>query len=406
MLHVSRRHALAALALIAATALPASAHQKPLEPGLATQIADFARSQGITPGAAARYFELTGPAGVVQERALATYPATFAGLWRTPADGGLLHVAFTRDAARSAREVTAGFPQPGLVRVHPARHSLRQLEAGAARITADRDALARAGTRVESASVDVAANAISVGVRSAVPSAASMLRSRYPHLPVHVAASPGAQPVLTACSRFACPLSLMGGVELTGGGFACTSGFAGVKSGRRVLVTAGHCFPSGTPVSNGSIPLGTVTTRVWGGPGDAELVQVDPDLPVLYAATNDVLWTEAGQLVSVLGVAGRTVSETVGAPVCRTGITTENRCGTIVTLNVTVTYTTGETVTGLTRTNACASPGDSGGPVMSGNNAFGLTSGAAGFCGVTSPVMYYMPAGRAESLLGALINTN
>jgi hypothetical protein len=39
-------------------------------------------------------------------------------------------------------------------------------------------------------------------------------------------------------------------------------------------------------------------------------------------------------------------------------------------------------VTGLTRTTACAEPGDSGGPYVSGQQAQGLTSGGSGNCSV------------------------
>ena len=62
-------------------------------------------------------------------------------------------------------------------------------------------------------------------------------------------------------------------------------------------------------------------------------------------------------------------------------------------------------MSGLTRTTACSQPGDSGGPFMSGNVAYGITSGGTvGPCGAGTTSLYY-PASRVESALGARINT-
>ena len=79
----------------------------------------------------------------------------------------------------------------------------------------------------------------------------------------------------------------------------------------------------------------------------------------------------------------------VGASVCRSGSTTGTRCGVIQAKNVTVNYPEGA-VSGLTRTNVCAEPGDSGGPWMSGNQAQGVTSGGSGNCTVGG-VTFFQP---------------
>ncbi len=72
-------------------------------------------------------------------------------------------------------------------------------------------------------------------------------------------------------------------------------------------------------------------------------------------------------------VAGSTEAP-VGASVCRSGATTGWRCGVIEQKNITVNYGTG-TVSGLARGSACAEGGDSGGSVVSGDQAQGVTSG-------------------------------
>jgi hypothetical protein len=52
----------------------------------------------------------------------------------------------------------------------------------------------------------------------------------------------------------------------------------------------------------------------------------------------------------------------VGSSACKTGSTTGTTCGTVQAYNVTVRYAQG-TVYGLTRTNICTQPGDSGGTI-------------------------------------------
>jgi streptogrisin D len=70
----------------------------------------------------------------------------------------------------------------------------------------------------------------------------------------------------------------------------------------------------------------------------------------------------------------------VGTTVCRTGSTTGTRCGSIQAYDSTVNYAEGS-VSGLIRTNVCAEPGDSGGPLFaSGGVAVGITSGGSGNC--------------------------
>mgnify|MGYP001037945623 CR=1 FL=1 len=81
----------------------------------------------------------------------------------------------------------------------------------------------------------------------------------------------------------------------------------------------------------------------------------------------------------------------VGQAVCRSGATTGVRCGAVTGLNVTVNYAQG-TVTGLIRTNICAEPGDSGGPLYSPatGTLFGILSGGSGNCS-TGGTTYYQP---------------
>ncbi|MBK3590677.1 trypsin-like serine protease, partial [Streptomyces sp. MBT57] len=68
----------------------------------------------------------------------------------------------------------------------------------------------------------------------------------------------------------------------------------------------------------------------------------------------------------------------VGQSVQRSGSTTGLHGGSVTGLNATVNYGGGDVVYGMIRTNVCAEPGDSGGPLYSGTRAIGLTSGGSG----------------------------
>ena len=88
----------------------------------------------------------------------------------------------------------------------------------------------------------------------------------------------------------------------------------------------------------------------------------------------------------------------MGASVCRSGSTTGWHCGTIQQHDTSVTYAEG-TVSGLTRTNVCAEPGDSGGPYISGSQAQGVTSGGSGDC-TCGGTTYYQPVNPVLSAFG------
>jgi streptogrisin D len=85
----------------------------------------------------------------------------------------------------------------------------------------------------------------------------------------------------------------------------------------------------------------------------------------------------------------------------RSGSTTGLRSGTITAVNQTVRYPQG-TVSGLIRTNICAQPGDSGGPLFTGTVALGLTSGGSGNCS-TGGTTFFQPVTEALSVYGAQV---
>jgi len=97
-------------------------------------------------------------------------------------------------------------------------------------------------------------------------------------------------------------------------------------------------------------------------------------------------------------------SADVGASVCRSGSTTGWHCGTIQALNSSVTYPQG-TVTGLIRTNVCAEPGDSGGSLLAGSQAQGVTSGGSGNCS-SGGTTFFQPVNEILQVFGLTLTVS
>lgn len=166
-------------------------------------------------------------------------------------------------------------------------------------------------------------------------------------------------------------IDVIGGNSYSFGGSRCSVGFS-VEGG---FVTAGHCGGTGTRTSN---PSGTVAGSSFPG-NDYGWVRVDA------GNTPRPLVNRYPGTVPVAG----SQEAPVGASVCRSGATTGWRCGTIQQKNATVNYPQGS-VTGLTRTSACAQPGDSGGSWLAGDQAQGVTSGGSGNC-TSGGTFYFQP---------------
>ncbi|BCB90458.1 S1 family peptidase [Phytohabitans suffuscus] len=168
-------------------------------------------------------------------------------------------------------------------------------------------------------------------------------------------------------------------------GFSVTGGF----------VTAGHCGTTGT-ATQGYNQVAQGTFRGSSFPGnDYAWVQVNSNWTPQPWVNN-----YAGGNVTVAG----STEAAVGASICRSGSTTGWRCGTVQAKNSTVNYPQG-TVTGLTRTNACAEPGDSGGSWLSGQQAQGVTSGGSGNC-TSGGTTYFQPVNEILSVYGLTLTTS
>ncbi|MET7967074.1 S1 family peptidase [Micromonospora sp. NPDC005305] len=186
-----------------------------------------------------------------------------------------------------------------------------------------------------------------------------------------------------------------GGQAIYGGGGRCSLG-ANVRSGSTYyLVTAGHCTNlAGTWYADSArtTVLGSRTGTSFPG-NDYGVVRYTGTV-----AHPSAVYTYPGQ-VTING-AGNAY---VGQAVCRSGATTGVRCGSVTGLNQTVNYAEGS-VSGLIRTNICAEPGDSGGPlyVASTGTVIGILSGGSGNC-TSGGTSYYQPITEILAAYGLTI---
>ncbi|GAB1642440.1 S1 family peptidase [Krasilnikovia sp. MM14-A1259] len=281
--------------------------------------------------------------------------STWAGSWLT--DGGMtLNVAVT-DPAMAARAQAAGA-------------NAKVVSRSASQLDTAKRALDAAATRADRALpgwyVDVATNKIAV---QALPGDAAQAKD----LAEQAGLPADAIKVVTARSRPKPLADVVGAqpyfISVQGGTARCSIGFA-VEGG---FITAGHCGKRGDVTADlNQQQSGQTVASVFPGNADMGVVRVD-NADSFQPFVDDFNG-------NALPVAGSTEAP-VGAAVCRSGSTTGLHCGTILAKNQTVNYPEG-TVTGLTRTDACAEGGDSGGPWLTGDQAQGVTSGGSGDCKV------------------------
>ncbi|MFI1396470.1 S1 family peptidase [Streptomyces sp. NPDC020681] len=184
---------------------------------------------------------------------------------------------------------------------------------------------------------------------------------------------------------------IAGGDAIYASSWRCSLGF-NVRSGSTYyFVTAGHCTDgAGTWYTNSSRTTTIGPTAGSSFPGnDYGLVR--------YSNTSlSHPGTVGGQDIT------SAANATVGMSVTRRGSTTGTHSGSVTGLNATVNYGGGDIVYGMIRTNVCAEPGDSGGPLYSGSRAIGLTSGGSGNCS-SGGTTFFQPVTEALSAYGVSV---
>jgi len=293
--------------------------------------------------------------------------STYAGSWLS---GGAATLTVAVTDAGSVEKVRAAGATPKLVaRSHA---DLQELVAGL-----DAGRSPRAG--IAGWYVDVTTNSVVVLARDTAAAAAFVKSAGVPADAVRVEPSnEDPRPYIDVIG---------GNAYYIGAGTRCSVGFS-VSGG---FVTAGHCGNTGATTSQ---PSGTFRGSSFPG-NDYAWVEV--------AAGNTprpLVNNYAGGTVTVAG----STDAAVGASVCRSGSTTGWHCGTIQARNASVTYPQG-TVNGLIRTNVCAEPGDSGGSLIAGSQAQGVTSGGSGNCS-SGGTTYFQPVNEILQAYGLQLLTS
>ncbi|MEU9202392.1 alpha-lytic protease prodomain-containing protein [Streptomyces sp. NPDC048332] len=351
---------------------PAAADQ--LSPGL---LKAMQRDLGLTADQAAQRIGNESRAAAVAAGLRRSLGTGFAGA-RLSGDAAELTVA-TTDAADTGRISVAG------ARAVVVEHSLAELDSAKAAL--DRVALRKSPQDVPVWYVDVRTNR--VVVQAARADAADTL----------LAAAGVARDLVTVTRSAGQPRTfadLRGGdAYYMNGSGRCSIGFPVKRGTQGGFVSAGHCGTPGVSTSGynqqaqGSFQGSTFPGRDYS-----------------WVATNTG-WTPR-PLVNGYGNGDVTVTGSTealeGSSVCRSGSTTGWHCGTVQQRNTSVTYQEG-TVSGVTRTNVCAEPGDSGGSFISGSQAQGVTSGGSGNCS-QGGTTYFQPLNPALQAYGLTLVTS
>ncbi|SCG77708.1 S1 family peptidase [Micromonospora humi] len=355
----------AAAGLTAAVTLPSFAGEEPRRAapaadGVAPEVLDaLGRDLSLTRDQAVRRLRTERWAAGTVTKLRTELGADYGGSWLSD-DGATLNVAVA-DPAQAKRVEAAGAVPKRVAR------PVAELDAVKSRLDA---AGADASPDIAGWYVDVASNSVVVVARPGAEAAGRRFAA---------AGGTGAGPVRVRTADEA-PRPLFdvrgGDAYFINNAGRCSVGFSVVGG----FVTAGHCGrPGDRTAGSNRVAQGTFSASSFPG-DDWGVVQVNGD------------WTPQGVVNDFNGgtvpVNGSTEAP-VGASICRSGSTTGTRCGVVQAKNATVNYPEG-TVTGLTRTDVCAEPGDSGGAWLSGDQAQGVTSGGSGDC-TRGGVTFFQP---------------
>jgi hypothetical protein len=386
----------AALAVFAAA--PASAGAAP-----AFEVEDLAAERGISKREAERRLDKQARAPGLEESARKALGGQFGGVWVDVADGDSVKVGVvgkSEEAVETARAtVDASETDAEFVDV---AHSFGDLEA-AAQWLASRLAEVDAGAEYPLvAGIETDRNVVSLELpRGQMISLAQYevvekALARFGDL-IAVGRYDG-KPRLRACVYAFCDPPLRGGTRLLDASQVptCTGGFVSRGRGPNnnlYLMTAGHCFVSGTWYTripgNALRTLGPWNSGFHHGGGDAGIIRIVDNG---YWQARSWVWVTASPDTSsnhdyrIRSDAG----SVVGMRVCTTGaFYGQSDCGTVTQVGMSF-LGAGNHVRG----NFCGTGGDSGAPMYAGNTAYGLQTG-----GFTQCDSVYMAIQHAENYL-------
>lgn len=353
----------------AAAATPAAARFD-IDPGM---VAAMRRDLHLNDDQIAARLATEAAAPVIQRRLTARLGNTFAGAWIQ--DGSdRLTVGITDQKQAAAVRSEGALPQ--LV-------TRSQSDLKAARTKLDKAAGRLKGTTIRGWHVDVARNTV---VIDAAPGAEATARTFAQD------SGAGAVEVVTTAEAPRTVYDIRGGDQyVINGNTLCSVGFP-VAGG---FVSAGHCGGVNSPtLGNNNVAQGTFAGSSFPG-NDYSWIRTNGNWTPQPWVNN-----YAGGNVIVAG----SQDAAIGSSICRSGRTTGWRCGTLQGREETVNYAQGA-VNGLSRMSACAEPGDSGGSVISGNQAQGVTSGVTGNC-TSGGTTWFQPVNEILGVYGLSLTTS
>ncbi|MFF7147665.1 S1 family peptidase [Streptomyces jietaisiensis] len=312
-------------------------------------------------------------ARTVEKAARKAAGSSYGGSWFDAARGTLV-VGLADDSHRAAVEATGA-------RVTRVAHTERTLDATMTKLNAMDAPGGVAGWHVDPKSSTVTVTV--VDAHKSDNDVAKFLSRAREAGPVNVEKTSHQPRTLAA--------GTVGGDPYYTGNVRCSIGFS-VQGG---FITAGHCGTPGMSVSG------------WDGSYIGNFQGSSfPDNDYAWVNVGSGWWTVpvvlgwgtvSDQLVRGSGEAP------VGASICRSGSTSHWHCGTVLAKNETVNYSQGA-VHQMTKTNACAEPGDSGGSFISGDQAQGTTSGGWGNCG-SGGETWFQPINEVLNRYGLRLHT-
>ena len=353
---------------LAVAMIATSASAADVEPALQ---AAMQRDLGLSGQQLAQYLQ-TERIAAQQEKALQKQlGASYAGSWIERKGNG--SYSFVVASTRSGKSAAG-------VEMRQARRSLAELDASKARLDMFIAQGAKAPKDVYAWSVHLPTNSVTVSIARGAEKAGIdfVARSGIDAATVRFEAL-DEQPSLR--------MDVLGGYGILrnpGDGYlyACSVGFSVTQNGAPGFATAGHCGNAGEITYYEpsqwtlGVRLGTYAASNFPNPG-----QTGPDRAwVRLDAGHTPRPTVEGYTSADVTVHGSTEAA-VGAAICRSGRTSKWRCGAIRAKNVTVNYSSGETILSLTQTTACSEGGDSGGSFITApGQAQGVLSGGSGNC--------------------------
>lgn len=188
---------------------------------------------------------------------------------------------------------------------------------------------------------------------------------------------------------------LIGGDAILGPNFRCSAAAIARSGSTTVMITAGHCTEG--------FPTFRISSGVTIGP---TIISSFPSNDYGVVRVNNPTAVNAQGLVRN---GGGTIDITasgnpiVGQSACKSGSTTGTTCGRINSNGNTVNYGGGDIVFGMTFSNICTQPGDSGGSLFAGSTVRGIVSGGTvGGCTSTS-ISIFNPIQEALNRAGAVV---